>query len=58
MFNQKLLSHFIEKSNIIFKRLYKQEKGSKYFSNSFKNACCLDKINIAPKIHKRLFDVR
>ena len=33
------------------------EKELKYFSFNFKNACCLDKMYLLPKIHKRLFDV-
>ena len=60
-FIQKLMSDLTEKSNRIFKRLCNEklitEKELKYFSFHFKNACCLEKMYLLPKIHKRLFDV-
>ena len=53
--------HSTDKSNNFFKRLRKQktitEKELKYFSYTFKNASCLGKMYLLPKIHKRLFDV-
>ena len=33
------------------------EKDLKYFSFNFKNACCLRKMYLLPKFHKRLFEV-
>ena len=60
-FNQKLMSDLTEKSNRIFKGLCNNklitEKELKYFSFNFKNACCLGKMYLLPKIHKRLSDV-
>ena len=60
-YNDKLLSQLTEKSNKFFKRLYNNklisEKGLKYFSYNFKNASCLGKMYLLPKIHKRLHDV-
>ena len=60
-FNQKLMSDLTEKSNRIFKGLCNKklitEKELKYFSFNFKNACCLGKIYLLLKIHKRCFDV-
>ena len=60
-FNQKLMSDLTEKSNRIFKALCNKklitEKELKYFSFNFKKACCLGKMYLLPKIHKRLFDV-
>ena len=59
-FNQKLMSDLTEKSNRIFKGLCNKklitEKELKYFSFNFKNACCLGKAYLLPKIHKRLFE--
>ena len=56
-FNKK----FTEKSNRIFKGLCNKklitEKELKYFSLSFKSACCLGKTYLLPKIHKSLLDV-
>ena len=55
------MSHLTEKSDKIFKGLCNKklitEKELKYFSFSFKNACCLGKMYLLSKIHKRLFDV-
>ena len=60
-FKGKFLCDLTDKSNNFFKRLCKQktitEKELKYFSYSFKNASCLGKMYLLPKIHKRLFDV-
>ena len=60
-FNQKLLSDLTENSSIIFKKLYNKkciiEKELKYFSYSFKNVCCLDKMYLLSKIYKKLYDV-
>ena len=57
----KTLSDLIEKSNNFFKRLNRKkiisEKELKYFSYSFKNASCLGKMYLLPKIHKRLYNV-
>ena len=57
----KTLSDLIEKSNKFFKRLNRKkiisEKELKYFSYSFKNASCLGKMYLLPKIHKRLYNV-
>ena len=54
----KTLSDLIEKSNKFFKRLNRKkiisEKELKYFSYSFKNASCLGKMYLLPKIHKLL----
>ena len=60
-FNQKLMFDLTDKINKIFKDLCNKkfitEKELEYFSFSFKNACCLNKMFFLPKIHKRLFDV-
>ena len=60
-FKGKFLRDLTDKSNNFFKRLCKQktitEKELKYFSYSFKNASCLGKMYLLPKIHERLFDV-
>ena len=60
-FNQKLMSDLTEKSNRIFKELCNKklitEKELKCFSFNFKNVCCLGKMYLLPKIHKRLFGV-
>ena len=60
-FNQNFMSDLTEKSNIIFKGLCNKkliaQKELKYFSFNFKNACCLGKMYLLPKIHKRLFDI-
>ena len=60
-FNQKLLSDLTKNSSRIFKKLHNNkliiEKELKYFSYSFKNACCLGKIYLLPKIYKKLYDV-
>ena len=57
----KTLSDLIEKSNNFFKRLNRKkiisEKELKYFSYSFKNASCLGKMYLLPKIHNRLYNV-
>ena len=57
----KTLSDLIEKSNKFFKRLNRKKiisgKELKYFSYSFKNASCLGKMYLLPKIHKRLYNV-
>ena len=59
--NDKTLPDLIEKSNNFFKLLNKKKvisgKESKYFWYSFKNASCLGKIFLLPKIHKRLCNV-
>ena len=59
--NKKLTSDLTEKSNRIFRgvcnKKFITEKELKYFSFSFKHACCLDKMYLLPKIYKRLFDV-
>ena len=59
--NDKTLSDLIEKSKNFFKRLNKKKIFSdmelKYFSYSFKNASCLGKMYLLPKIHKRLYNV-
>ena len=56
--NDKTPSDLIEKSNSIFKCLNSEKiiskKELKYFSNSFKNASCLGKMYLLPKIRKRL----
>ena len=58
---KKLLTGLTEKSNRIFKGLCNKrlitKNELKYFSYSFKNACCLDKMYLLLKIDKRLFDV-
>ena len=60
-YNDKLLSQLTEKSNKFFKRLYNNklisEKELKHFSYNFKNASCLGKMYLLPKIHKRLNSV-
>ena len=57
-YNYKILSNLIEKSNNFFKRLNKKkiisEREFKYFSYGFKNASCLGKMYLLPKIFKRL----
>ena len=53
--NGKTLSYLIEKSSNFFKRLNSKKiisyKELKYFSYSFKNATCLGKMYLLPKIH-------
>ena len=60
-FTDKTLSDLIEKRNSFFKRLNRKkiilEKELKYLSYSFKNANCLGKMYLSPKIHKRLYNV-
>ena len=60
-FNQEVMSELTEKSNRIFKELCNKklitEKELKHFSFNFKNTCCLGKMYLLPKIHKRLFHV-
>ena len=60
-YNDKTLSDLIEKINNFFKRLNKKniisERELKYFLYGFKNASCLAKMNLLPKIHKRLYNV-
>ena len=60
-FNQKPLSNLTEKRNRIFKGLCNKklitEKELKYFSFNFKNAFCLGKMYLLPKINKKLFDI-
>ena len=60
-FNDKTLSDIIVKMYSFFKRLNKKriisEKELKYFSYSFKNASCLGKMYLLPKIHQRLYNV-
>ena len=57
-YREKLLVDLIEKSNKIFKKLCNKkvitEKELKYFTYSFKNASCLGKMFLLPKINKRL----
>ena len=57
----KLLVDLTEKSNKIFKTLCNKkvitEKEMKYFTYSFKNASCLGKMYLLPKIHKRLYNI-
>ena len=54
------MSDLTEKSSRIFKGLYNKklitEKELKYFKFNFKNACCLGKMYLLPKIHKKLFE--
>ena len=60
-YNEKLLSQLIEKSNSFFRSLCDKklisEKELRYFLFNFKNASCLGKMYLLPKIHKRLQDV-
>ena len=56
-----MLVDLTEKSNQIFKKLGNKkvitEKELKYFTYSFKNASCLGKMYLLPKIHRRLYNV-
>ena len=60
-YKENLLIHLTEKSNEIFKKLCNKkvitEKELKYFTYSFKNPSCLGKMNLLPKIHRRLYNV-
>ena len=60
-YNEKLLSQLIEKSNSFFRSLCDKklisEKELRYFLFNFKNASCLGKMYLLPKIHKWLLDV-
>ena len=57
-YREKLLVDLIEKSNKIFRKLCNKkvitEQKLKYFTYSFKNASCLGKMFLLPKINKRL----
>ena len=59
--NDNTLSDLIEKSNNFFNRFNRKknisDKELKYFSYSFKNASCLGKMYLLPKIFKRLYNV-
>ena len=60
-YKENLLVDLTEKSNEIFKKLCNKkvitEKELKYFTYSFKNFSCLGKMNLLPKIHRRLYNV-
>ena len=60
-YNDKTLSDLMEKSNNFFKCLNKKriilERELNYFLYVFKNASCLGKMYLLPKIHKRLYNV-
>ena len=60
-YKEKLLVDLTEKNNKIFKKLCNKkvitEKEFKRFTYSFKNASCLGKMYLLPKIHKRIYNV-